>query len=77
MNEILRFMQKRDERTDGRKAFYNLPTSAFGRRREIKCDFAQVLLLSTWAIMIHGVPVKTYNALQNHIIVLFVLLGNN
>ena len=29
-------MQKRDERTDGRKAFYNLPTSAFGRRREIK-----------------------------------------
>ena len=40
MNEILRFMQKRDERTDGqtdvRKAFYNLPTSAFGRSREIK-----------------------------------------
>ena len=28
-------MQKRDERTDGRKAFYNLPTTAFGRRREI------------------------------------------
>ena len=23
------------------------------------------------AVMIHGVPVKTYNALQNHIIVLF------
>ena len=23
-----------------------------------------------WAVMIHGVPVKTYNALQNHIIVL-------
>ena len=40
MNEILRFMQKRDERTDRRtdvrKAFYNLPTSAFGRMREIK-----------------------------------------
>ena len=40
MNEILRFMQKRDERTDGRtdvqKAFYNLPTTAFGHRREIK-----------------------------------------
>ena len=43
MNEILRFMQKHDERTDRRtdgrtdvrKAFYNLPTSAFGRRREI------------------------------------------
>ena len=39
MNEILRFMQKRDEqtygRTDVRKAFYNLPTTAFGRRREI------------------------------------------
>ena len=29
-------MQKRDERTDGRmEAFYNLPTTAFGRR-EIK-----------------------------------------
>ena len=24
------------------------------------------------AVMIHGVPVKTYNALQNHIIVLFM-----
>ena len=36
MNEILRFMQKRDERTDIRKVFYNLPTSAFGHRREIK-----------------------------------------
>ena len=23
-----------------------------------------------WAVMIHGMPVKTYNALQNHIIVL-------
>ena len=28
-------MQKRDERTDGRKAFYNLPTTAFGRREII------------------------------------------
>ena len=47
MNEILRFMQKRDEQmddctdglTDGRthirKVFYNLPTTAFGRRQEI------------------------------------------
>ena len=35
MNEILRFMQKRDEWTHIRKAFYNLPTMAFGRRREI------------------------------------------
>ena len=26
------------------------------------------------AVMIHGVPVKTYNALQNHIIVLIILL---
>ena len=25
------------------------------------------------AVMIHGVPVKTYNALQNHIIVLIML----
>ena len=25
--------------------------------------------------MIHGVPVKTYNALQNHIIVLIMRLG--
>ena len=24
------------------------------------------------AVMIHGVPVKTYNALQNHIIVLLL-----
>ena len=24
----------------------------------------------SWAVMIHGVPGKTYNALQNHIIVL-------
>ena len=24
------------------------------------------------AVMIHGVPVKTYNALQNHIIVLLI-----
>ena len=39
MNEILRFMQKRDERTDGRKAFYNLPTTAFGWR-EIKIEQA-------------------------------------
>ena len=37
-------MQKRDERMDAltdarthlRKAFYNLPTTAFGRRRQIK-----------------------------------------
>ena len=36
MNEILRFMQKRDERTHIRKVFYNLPTTAFARRREIK-----------------------------------------
>ena len=36
MNEILRFVQKRDERTDGRKAFYNLPTTAFGRREIIR-----------------------------------------
>ena len=35
MNEILRFMQKRDARTDVRKAFYNLPTTAFGLRQEI------------------------------------------
>ena len=28
-------MQKRDERTRVRKAFYNLPTMAFGRRWEI------------------------------------------
>ena len=35
MNEILRFMQKHDRRTHGRKAFYNLPTTAFGHRREI------------------------------------------
>ena len=28
-------MQKRDARMDARKAFYNLPTTAFGRRREI------------------------------------------
>ena len=27
-----------------------------------------------WAVMIHGVPVKTYNALQNHIIVLLLIL---
>ena len=43
MNEILRFMLKRDKLTDGRthvqKAFYNLPTTAFGRRWEIiTCD---------------------------------------
>ena len=40
MNEILKFMQKRDERTDARthvwKAFYNLLTTAFSRRWEIK-----------------------------------------
>ena len=35
MNDILRFMQKHDEWTDGRKAFYSLPTTAFGRRWEI------------------------------------------
>ena len=34
MNEILRIMQKRDERTDAWTAFYNLPTTAFSRRRE-------------------------------------------
>ena len=27
-------------------------------------------LIMIWAVMIHGLPVKTYNALQNHIIVL-------
>ena len=46
MNEILRFMQKHDERTDARKAFYNLTTTAFGRRREItnfsKCNSFRV-----------------------------------
>ena len=47
MNEILRFMQKRDEqmdrRTHVRKAFYNLPTTAFGCRREIiKCLTAAI-----------------------------------
>ena len=37
MNEILTFMQKRDERTDrrSRKEFYNLPTTAFGHRQEL------------------------------------------
>ena len=29
--------------------------------------------LGPQAVMIHGVPVKSYNALQNHIIVLLVL----
>ena len=29
-----------------------------------------VIINGPWAVMIHGVPVKTYNALQNHIIVL-------
>ena len=28
--------------TDGRKAFYNLPTSAFGHRREIKSDWLRL-----------------------------------
>ena len=36
MNEILKFMQKCDEGMDERKAFYNLPTTAFNRRWEIK-----------------------------------------
>ena len=48
MNEILRFMQKRDERTDGRtyvrKAFYNLPTTAFGRREIIIVDHTKWVL---------------------------------
>ena len=55
MNEILRFMQKGHKRTDGRmhtrmhirKAFYNLPTTAFGRRREIK----KLYILSIYKII--------------------------
>ena len=42
MNEILKFMQKRDERTDRQKAFYNLPTMAFGFRREIKINLTTI-----------------------------------
>ena len=29
-----------------------------------------IIVIGPRAVMIHGVPVKTYNALQNHIIVL-------
>ena len=28
------------------------------------------------AVMIHGVPVKTYNALQNHIVLIMVFISN-
>ena len=45
MNEILRFMQKRDERTDGQKAFYNLPTTAF---EIIKVELIQILARSVF-----------------------------
>ena len=33
-------------------------------------DADLIIIVITWAVMIHDVPVKTYNALQNHIIVL-------
>ena len=35
-------------------------------------DLIIIVINGPWAVMIHGVPVKTYNALQNHIIVLLI-----
>ena len=46
-----------------------------GHYRFLQALHESLLLSGRWAVMIHGVPVKTYNALQNHIIVLFKVAG--
>ena len=48
-------MQKRDERTDGWTAFYNLPTTAFGRREII--TVIKSLILSTFVHLFISIPI--------------------